>query len=338
MADKEIIINGAESDQTGESFYDLDQRGGGGAGGSDYDARVSELNRKIESLEREKVQLVNENSESKERIKKLSFEIGELRNDNASKKEKLGEMEKEIERSGEELKALESVARRAVELETEVSRMQHDLISTMSESEEANKEASELKRALGEKGERVERLEIEVESLKKEKLESEKRVRELERKVGVLEMKEVEEKSKKVRIEEEMREKIDEKEREIGGFRKKVQELESVVAKNGAELEKWMREKLGLEESLRESDEKAKVAESMMLGLKKEVEEAERVISGLKEKAAEAINGSVNGVREFVVEGEKKSGLKLDWLVVAGSTGAIAFAAAAAFVIYARRR
>ena len=111
MADKEIIINGAESDQTGESFYDLDQRGVG-AGGSDYDSRVSELNRKIESLERENVQLVNENSESKERIKKLSLEIGELRNDNASKKEKLGEMEKEIERSGEELEALGSVARR----------------------------------------------------------------------------------------------------------------------------------------------------------------------------------------------------------------------------------
>ena len=338
MADKEIIINGAESDQTGESFYDLDQRGGG-AGGSDYDSRVSELNRKIESLERENVQLVNENSESKERIKKLSLEIGELRNDNASKKEKLGEMEKEIERSGEELKALGSVARRAVELETEVSRMQHDLISTMSESEEANKEASDLKRALGEKGERVEGLEREVESLKKEKLESEKRVRELERKVGILEMKEIEDKSKKVRIEEEMREKIDEKESEIDGFRKKVQELESVVVKKGAELEKWMREKLGLEESLKESDEKAKVTESMMLGLKKEVEEAEKVISGLKEKAAEAINGSVNGVREFVVEGEKNSGLKLDWPVVAGSTVAIASAAAAAaYVIYARRR
>ncbi|KAL4622272.1 hypothetical protein ACB092_06G285500 [Castanea dentata] len=341
MADKEILINGAESDQTGESFYDLDQRGGGdgGAGGSDYDARVSELNWKIESLEREKVELASENSESKELIKKLSLEIGELRSDNASKEEKLGEMAREIERSGEELKALESVARRAVELETEVSRMQHDLISSMSEGEEANKEASELKRALGEKGERVERLEREVESLRKEKLESEKRVRELERKVGVLEMKEVEEKSKRVRIEEEMRDKIDEKEREIGGFRKKVQELETVVAKSGAELEKWVREKLGLEESLRKSDEKAKVTESMMLGLKKEVEEAEKVISGLKEKAAEAINGSVNGVREFVVEGEKKSGLKLDWPVVAGSTVAIASAAAAAaYVVYARRR
>ncbi|XP_030969662.1 peroxisomal and mitochondrial division factor 2-like [Quercus lobata] len=124
MANKEIIINGTELDQMGESSYDLDQPNNGG----NYDARVSELNRKTESLEREKLQMVNLNLESKERIKKLSLEIGELRNDNASKKEKLKEMEKEIEWSKEELKTLESVAKRAVELKIEVSRMQHDFV------------------------------------------------------------------------------------------------------------------------------------------------------------------------------------------------------------------
>ena len=58
----------------------------------------------------------------------MSLEIGELRNDNTSKKEKLKEMEKEIEWFGEDLKTLESVAKRAVELEIEVSRMQHDFV------------------------------------------------------------------------------------------------------------------------------------------------------------------------------------------------------------------
>ncbi|KAL0010061.1 hypothetical protein SO802_005169 [Lithocarpus litseifolius] len=72
--------------------------------------------------------MVNLNSESKERIKKLSLEIRELRNNNASKNEKLKEMEKEIEWSKKELKTLETVAKRAVELETEVSRMQHDFV------------------------------------------------------------------------------------------------------------------------------------------------------------------------------------------------------------------
>ena len=338
MADKEIIINGVESDQTGESFYDLDQRRGGG-GGDDYDARVSDLTTKIESLEREKVQLVHENAESKERIKKLTAEIEELRNDEAWRKEKLGEMEKEIERSGESQKALNAVAARAAELETEVSRLQHDLISTMSDSEEANREVVELKRVLGEKGVRVESLEREVESLKNEKAESDKRVRELERKVGILEVKEIEDKSKKVRIEEEMRDRIDEKEKEIGGFRKKIRDLESVIANNGVELEKWLKEKLGLEASLRESNEKAKATESVMLGLKLELEEAEKVISGLKEKAVDAINGSVNGIRKSVVGGENDKGLKLDWPVVAvGSTGALAIAAAVVYVIYARQR
>ena len=49
-----------------------------------------------------------------------------------------------------------------------------------------------------------------------------------------------------------------------GGFREKVQELESVVAKNEADLEKWTREKLGLKESLRKSDEKAKLGTTEM--------------------------------------------------------------------------
>ena len=122
MVDKEIIINGVELDQMGESSYDLDQPGDSG----NYDARVSEL--KIESLESKKLRMVKFNSESKERIKKLSLEIEELRNDKASKKEKLKEMEKEIEWFREVLNTLELVAKRAVELETEVSRMQHDFV------------------------------------------------------------------------------------------------------------------------------------------------------------------------------------------------------------------
>jgi tropomyosin-2 len=110
-----------------------------------------------------------------------------------------------------------------------------------------------------------------------------------------------------------------------------------VIAKTGVELEKWMREKLGLEALVRESEEKAKSVELKFFGLQKEVEEAEKVISGLKEKAVDAINGSVDGIRARV--GGENKGLNLDWPVVAaGSTGAIAFAAAVAYVIYVRRR
>ena len=79
-------------------------------------------------MESKKLRMVKFNSKSKKRIKKLSLEIEELRNDNALKNEKLKEMEKEIEWSREELKTLELVAKREVELETEVSRMQHDFV------------------------------------------------------------------------------------------------------------------------------------------------------------------------------------------------------------------
>ncbi|KAG6661647.1 peroxisomal and mitochondrial division factor 2-like [Carya illinoinensis] len=333
MADVRIsngVSFDAEDNQTGENFYDLDQR-------TDNEVRDSGLTKKIESLELEKLQLVRENAEVRERVEKLTAEVEELQNNNASMKEKLEGMEKEIEQSEEAKKALDAIAARAFELETEVSRLQHDLISTMSEGEEANIELVELKGILGDKGVRIENLEREVESLKKEKVESERKTRELERKVGVLEVREIEEKSKKVRIEEEMREKIAEKERELGGFRKKVQDLESVISEKRSELEKWTREKLDLKALSRESEEKLKLMELKVVGLQKEMEEAEKVITGLKEKAVDTISGSLNGIRESVISGEKK-GLNLDWPVVVGATGAIAVAAAATYVIYARRR
>ncbi|KAL0010064.1 hypothetical protein SO802_005172 [Lithocarpus litseifolius] len=54
-------------------------------------------------------------------------------------------MEKEIEWSGEELMTLESVAKRAMKLETEVRGC--NMISSMSKGDEVNREVSELKRA-----------------------------------------------------------------------------------------------------------------------------------------------------------------------------------------------
>lgn len=54
-------------------------------------------------------------------------------------------------------------------------------------------------------------------------------MRDFERKIGVLETKEVEERNKRIRVEEEMREYIDEKESKILRLRKKIAELEEVV-------------------------------------------------------------------------------------------------------------
>ncbi|PQQ09840.1 peroxisomal and mitochondrial division factor 2 [Prunus yedoensis var. nudiflora] len=225
MADEKTVE--IIDDQT-EAFYDADQ--------------TAEMGRKVKGLEREKLQLERENKESNEKIKELTTEIEKLKRGEKDTKEKLREMELEVERNDEGKNVLESVANRAMELETEVSRLQQDLISAMAEVEEANNEVAELKRVLGEKGAKIDRLEKELESLKKAKAESEKWVRELERKIGFLEVKETEEKSKRIRVEEEMRERLDGKENELSLFKKKIEELESVITKNGVELGKKVKE------------------------------------------------------------------------------------------------
>jgi tropomyosin-2 len=67
-------------------------------------------------------------------------------------------MEKEIERSRESQKALNVVPARAAELETKVLRLQHDLISTMSDSEEADQRKG--KKNEGRQKERIKKGEI----------------------------------------------------------------------------------------------------------------------------------------------------------------------------------
>ncbi|BAU01904.1 hypothetical protein VIGAN_11125300 [Vigna angularis var. angularis] len=87
--------------------------------------------------------------------------------------------------------AVEVIAARAADLEMDVARLQHDLISEMTASEEARTDASELRKDLGEKESLVESLEKELTALKKVKAENAVRVRDLERKIGILETKEI---------------------------------------------------------------------------------------------------------------------------------------------------
>ncbi|KAM1240491.1 hypothetical protein ACFX2I_046042 [Malus domestica] len=318
MAEKTVEI----VDDQAENFFDADQ--------------AAELGRKVEGFEREKLELQRENKDTKEKIQELTAEIEKLKSSEKETKERLREMELEIERTEEGKDVLESVANRAMELETEVARLQHDLISAMAEGEDANNEVAELKRVLGERGEKIDSLEKELESLKKAKADSEKRIRELERKIGVLEVKETEEKSKKIRVEEEMRERLDEKESELSLFKKKVEDLESVIVKNNAELGKRVSEKLNVEAALRESEDKCRGMEMKLGKLQKDVLDAEKVINGLKERTVGEINGTVNELKEISRETESK-GLSLP--VVAGSTGVVvATAAAVVYVLYVRQR
>ncbi|KAK5835082.1 peroxisomal and mitochondrial division factor 1 isoform X2 [Gossypium arboreum] len=214
------------------------------------EAKLKELSKKLEALQKEKLELRNENKEVKETIEKLTLEIDEFRHREVERKTETDQWEDEL--------VLESLASRSAELENEVSRLQHDLITSMSEIDEANKDAVELKRGLEEKAWVIEGMEKEISELKKEKLEIEKRERDLERKLGVLEVRETEERSKKVRLEEEMKEKVDE-------LKKKANALQAEVARTKAELDKTNAE-------IVEFEERAKLLESNMLQVKERVE------------------------------------------------------------------
>ncbi|KAK7300139.1 hypothetical protein RJT34_10974 [Clitoria ternatea] len=298
------------------------------------DQHVEESVTKIEALQRERDGLVSENSERKEEIKRLTAELEGLRSDGAEMREKIDVLQKEVAQSREAAKATEVIAARAADLEAEVARLQHDTLMEMGAAEEAKSEAVDLRKELAARDDKVDYLEREVAGLKKVKAESEVKIRDLERKIGALETKEIEERNKRIRVEEEMREKIDEKEREIKVLRQKVEELEKVAAAKKSELDEVVNKKLRLEDALREAEEKAKSLESNVLQLREEAAEAERVIVSLNEKAVEVtIDRGVNGSH---AEGK---GLKLQWPVVAaGSTGAVVAAAAVIYVCYAKRR
>lgn len=294
MADETATANGVPSldreERTVDDFYDLDQG-----------EKESKLRQKIEGLEQEKLSLVKENKEAEDQMSKLTAVIESLKSQEGEMRQRLNSMEMEVESSEEIKGVLEMISRRASELETQVSSLQHDLISAMSDGQEASAEALELKKALGEKDGKLE-------ELKKEKGEMEKKLRELERIVGVLEVKETEEKSKRVRIEEEMREKVGEKEKEIGERKKRIEELEGNV----------------------------RITEGRMAELKRQAEEAESVIVELKDRSVEVING-------IEIDREEKVGLKREqWpLAVVGSAGAVVVVAGAAVLVYmycARRK
>ncbi|KAE8709976.1 putative Phy rapidly regulated 1 [Hibiscus syriacus] len=282
-----MVVNGEVEDQTAEDFYDADE------------TKLTLLDSKIKWLESQKLDLSNDNNELKDRIEKVTLEFDRLRDQEA-------EMRKEMDQWDEDKRVLESVTARSASLETEVARLQHDLITSMSEVDEANKELSRLKGDLEEKGALIERLDRELTELKKEKVEGEQRERELERKLGVLEVGETEERGKRVRTEEEMRDKVNE-------LQNKVMELEAELGRTRVELETTKEEK-------RESEEKATGLQMKLLEVQEEVEK----------KTSEGINGKSREIEG--TSGSKGKGPTVTPFVAAGTVAAIVVAAAAVYL------
>ena len=326
MAD-EVFKNGATNgeDQTNENSHDLDR---------ENDIKIAELTRKVGVLEQEKADLIREYVEVKERIEKVTAESEEMKSAKDEMNKMLEEMMKEIEQSESDKKALESIAARAASLETEVSRLQHDLISAMSEGEEANAEVTQLKRMLQEK-------ELTVENLVKESNENESRLRDLEEKIRVMEVKVSETNEEKVKIEQETEKKIANREREISNLKSDIGELISSIEKLKMQQKQ--------DEEMRNNESKeAKSTELALDEALKEIRELKEVVKKLEEiREAKAVAKTqqdtqyegVNGIASHSYTGnEANEPLAFKWQVALLSTGTFAAAAAAWYLRHRRQR
>lgn len=135
----------------------------GAVGGDAKDAEIAELKSKIEGLEKEA-------SARTEQLGSLRLEIARLEKGKAVMEDRLESARRELEQSEEGRKALRAVAARAAALEGDVARLQHDLVASMSESEETSAEVTKLKDA--------------AEELRRSNAEAESRVRVLEEKLA----------------------------------------------------------------------------------------------------------------------------------------------------------
>ncbi|CAM8990160.1 unnamed protein product [Rhodiola kirilowii] len=318
MAD-ESVLNGVAAegeDQTAESFYDFEAE----------TTKVSDLVKKVEVLEREKVELVKENEEVKEKVRKWEKEVLELR----SEKEKMEEL---VKKAGEDGKVVDAIAGRAADLETEVSRLQHDLVSAMSEGDEANAELREMKKELEEKKLSVGKLEREKKLMKEGFLAE---IEEVKKAKAVVEAKVGELEGKIKGIEEEPEAKLVLKESEISVLKNKVAEWEASVSSSASELHKEKAERKALEEALKTSEAKVSELEAKLTQLQKKVKEAERVVSGIKETTVEAVNGVVDRDAVLVDEGSNKGTINLQWAVGAGATAVVV--GGIICLLYTRRR
>ncbi|XP_018466236.2 peroxisomal and mitochondrial division factor 1 [Raphanus sativus] len=125
-------------------------------------AEKAMVNDETEKEKKKNRELTRENGELKEKAARLSGEIEEMKGVEAEMKQSFEEMETDIKQLEEEKKGLETVSARAVELESEVEKIQEDLVNALRDGDERELELEELKRELMEKGESFERCEKEA--------------------------------------------------------------------------------------------------------------------------------------------------------------------------------
>ncbi|QHO56723.1 Peroxisomal and mitochondrial division factor [Arachis hypogaea] len=146
------------------------------------------------------------------------------------------------------------------------------------------------------------------------------------KKIGALEKKDVDERNKWTKVEEELREKIQEKEKEGLELGQKTKEVERFANLKSSDIEEGVKEKLNLQEALKKSEEREKSLELFVARLKEEVGVAENVIRGLNQKV-DTVNGGVNRNRVIGRDGKRVKGLNVQWPVVAAGSTVVAAAA-----------
>ncbi|GFP87872.1 hypothetical protein PHJA_000930900 [Phtheirospermum japonicum] len=281
MAD-ETVINGEFSDARTVDIA-----------GDEASSKISGLTAKITDLEHENAKTILENEGYKQQIDELKASVKALTAETA-------ELRKQVDEAESENKVLGSVAARAAELEADVSRLQHDLISTTSDLQETTVEVSNLKRDL----EGAKEKDVKLEAIGNERDLLLAKVEKLEE------------------LQSSLRGEYEAKEKEIRGLKKRIEELE-VAVESSKGFEK-------LKNKLEKEIEKFKVEiSSLQSGLK----EKENVINEFEIKERENGDALIVGEKELAIGGLKQK----DWVVVGGSAVAAVAVLGAVCYVHARK-
>ncbi|XP_073298451.1 peroxisomal and mitochondrial division factor 2 [Primulina huaijiensis] len=294
MADKTTVSGGL----SGHSEVEI---------AGDNSAEISGLTLKFSDLEQENDKIKQQQEEYKRQIEELEDSVKVLSNEN-------DEFKKQVNKVETENNALGAVVARAAELETDVSRLQHDLVFTMSDLQETTAELSDMKSEMAGIKQREEEKDVKLEAIEME-------INLLVYKVENLEG-----------VESSVRNELEGKEREICDFNKRAEELETMVG-SSKNLEK-------LKNDLEKTVEKMKVKISVLESF---LDEKEKMIHAYQVKertAVDGVNGGIEG--DGAVRGGKNGffgdSSQKDWLLVAGSTFSAIVVLGVACYIHASRK
>ncbi|KAL8506287.1 hypothetical protein ACS0TY_017238 [Phlomoides rotata] len=282
-----------ETEINGKFFDDLSVE----VAGYESPPKIWSVNQRISDLEEENDSIIRENEEYKKRIEDLKASMKELSAENAG-------LKKQVDKLQTENTAAAVVVARAAELETEVSRLQHDLVSAMSDLQGSAVEVLDLKRDLEGMRSREKEKSVKLEAMGKEKALLMSKVEKLER------------------VESGLRVELMEKEREIQLLKNNVEELEVVVGNSKS-----------LETMKNELETQIVLMKAEIISLESSLDEKDKVISSLETKER-AILDTINVDNKGLIGGSKQ----WDWLVAGGSTiAAVAALSVACYVRAARR-